>query len=577
MVITANSPKFDKRQPSRGDYDAIVYIEGSEVVAEDSNGRKIASGVAGTDDATVLSASLDCGSTLIRPSTKLVIDTPISKTSGIQLIGSGETSIISRGASVVAPSLTIGGTVSSTQLSIVDTIGAGGMNITLTDASSLVIGDYIEIMELNSINYTSINRVYDIIDDVVIIETPLVWGVIGGVSYCKKVSSMIDSPVICNILFQDEQLSGTAKSSNIILDTTSDAHLQNIFFGDVYGYSCLLLRRCYRAGIHEFDINSCIDAVTPNNLGYGISTESGSNWISISHGDVRRTRHAITGDKSYNINISDVVVAGYNQNSSSAFDTHQYMKNVQYNNCQVFNCYGGINVMAACVTVNNFVIDGYNDAGIHVQSGATDFIGSNIRLRNINNWVSSAWHCPLILFGDRASISNVFIEQDILPINPVSRAVNIDGTDVKLANIHIASVIENSFNHGIEGINVSGLLINGGRLSLQCVNQEMELLDCVDCVIRDFDMTDMTIVVTGDIKIANCFGYPTDASGSSTGTGSEQAIPHGLAAIPAGCKAWIKIEYPVGSGRYITKDISYDATNVYPTVDNGVAFEWGIA
>ncbi|NMC34160.1 MAG: hypothetical protein GYA36_17130, partial [Veillonellaceae bacterium] len=50
MVITANPPKFDKRQPSRGDYDAIVYIDGSQVIAEDSNGRKIASGVAGTDD-----------------------------------------------------------------------------------------------------------------------------------------------------------------------------------------------------------------------------------------------------------------------------------------------------------------------------------------------------------------------------------------------------------------------------------------------------------------------------------------------------------------------------------------------
>ncbi|MDD3930338.1 MAG: right-handed parallel beta-helix repeat-containing protein [Sphaerochaeta sp.] len=50
MVITANPPKFDKRQPSKGGYDAIVYIDGSQVIAEDSNGRKIASGVAGTDD-----------------------------------------------------------------------------------------------------------------------------------------------------------------------------------------------------------------------------------------------------------------------------------------------------------------------------------------------------------------------------------------------------------------------------------------------------------------------------------------------------------------------------------------------
>jgi hypothetical protein len=78
-------------------------------------------------------------------------------------------------------------------------------------------------------------------------------------------------------------------------------------------------------------------------------------------------------------------------------------------------------------------------------------------------------------------------------------------------------------------------------------------------------------------SITNITGIDGKSSGFSTGTGSEQTIPHGLLAIPTGCKAWKKIEYPVGSGRYITIDIPFDATNVYPTVDNGVAFEWGIA
>lgn len=68
-------------------------------------------------------------------------------------------------------------------------------------------------------------------------------------------------------------------------------------------------------------------------------------------------------------------------------------------------------------------------------------------------------------------------------------------------------------------------------------------------------------------------GYLTESSGSSTGTGSEQTIAHSLAAIPVGCKAWIK--YLVGA-RYITEMIPFDATNVYPTVDNGVAYEWRI-
>lgn len=74
-------------------------------------------------------------------------------------------------------------------------------------------------------------------------------------------------------------------------------------------------------------------------------------------------------------------------------------------------------------------------------------------------------------------------------------------------------------------------------------------------------------------KFKDNIGYPTDASGSSTGTGSEQTIAHNLAAIPTGCKAWIT--YLVGT-RYVTEMIPFDATNVYPWVDNGVAYTWRI-
>jgi hypothetical protein len=40
-------------------YDAMVFIKGSEVIAVDSEGTKIASGTAGTDDATVIQAAID--------------------------------------------------------------------------------------------------------------------------------------------------------------------------------------------------------------------------------------------------------------------------------------------------------------------------------------------------------------------------------------------------------------------------------------------------------------------------------------------------------------------------------------
>jgi parallel beta-helix repeat protein len=66
--------------------------------------------------------------------------------------------------------------------------------------------------------------------------------------------------------------------------------------------------------------------------------------------------------------------------------------------------------------------------------------------------------------------------------------------------------------------------------------------------------------------------YKTDNIGSSTGTGSEQTIAHGLAEI-AGHHAWIK--YLVDT-RYISEVVPFDATNIYPTVETGVAYEWRI-
>jgi hypothetical protein len=129
-----------------------------------------------------------------------------------------------------------------------------------------------------------------------------------------------------------------------------------------------------------------------------------------------------------------------------------------------------------------------------------------------------------------------------------------------------AKLVDNEFGYSSS----NGISI--GHISAGCTYDDIVMCDNV-----------FTLCKGPAFLIGNTYNFITnkgqhfEASGSDTGTGSEQPIPHGLAAIPTGCKAWIKIEYPVGSGRYITKDIPFDATNVYPTVDNGVAFEWGIA
>jgi len=66
---------------------------------------------------------------------------------------------------------------------------------------------------------------------------------------------------------------------------------------------------------------------------------------------------------------------------------------------------------------------------------------------------------------------------------------------------------------------------------------------------------------------------PLIRKGTSTGTGVEQTIPHTFITLPDCVKAWIK--YLVGA-RYHTEEIDFDATNIYPTVPLGIAYEWRI-
>jgi hypothetical protein len=62
-------------------------------------------------------------------------------------------------------------------------------------------------------------------------------------------------------------------------------------------------------------------------------------------------------------------------------------------------------------------------------------------------------------------------------------------------------------------------------------------------------------------------GYVTSLSGSSTGTGSEQTIAHGLAAAPS--KAYI---YIPSTGEMV--GVASDATNIYPNVPSSIAYYW---
>jgi len=75
--------------------------------------------------------------------------------------------------------------------------------------------------------------------------------------------------------------------------------------------------------------------------------------------------------------------------------------------------------------------------------------------------------------------------------------------------------------------------------------------------------------LSSTVVIKNNLGYVTENSGSSTGTGAQQTIAHGLSATPT-----IVIISGDSSNVNGYQSAAADATNIYITADNGEAYHW---
>jgi len=93
------------------DYDAMVFIDGTDVVAISNDGSVIDHGTAGTDDATVIQAAIDSltvGGTLYLQSGTYIIGSTINASyDGLTIVGSGESTILKGTVALAAAILKI--------------------------------------------------------------------------------------------------------------------------------------------------------------------------------------------------------------------------------------------------------------------------------------------------------------------------------------------------------------------------------------------------------------------------------------------------------------------------------------
>jgi hypothetical protein len=120
-------------------------------------------------------------------------------------------------------------------------------------------------------------------------------------------------------------------------------------------------------------------------------------------------------------------------------------------------------------------------------------------------------------------------------------------------------------------VTIVGNVITGTSSMTATAIYSLRFDDCtiVGNTIRNFS-TGINIVTNNNCIIANNVGHITKNRGTSTGTGAQQTIAHGLAAIPNN----VMITPTATGATEASITAAADATNIYPTVTNLKTYQW---
>jgi hypothetical protein len=117
---------------------------------------------------------------------------------------------------------------------------------------------------------------------------------------------------------------------------------------------------------------------------------------------------------------------------------------------------------------------------------------------------------------------------------------------------------------------VGNTFYNSGSLTGVCIDiSELDYSTIVGNVIRNWT-TPITLGAATATIVENNYGYVNVAYGTSTGTGAQQTIAHGLAKVPT---TVILSERTTG-GALAYQSAAADATNIYVLAVNAKTYSW---
>lgn len=505
---------------------AIVYTDGSEVVAVDSKGTQICSGIAGIDDARVISS-------LINSYPNIILQGAFSHTTSDYIRIKYKSNISIRG------------------------IGASLSNISFV----LVNSNNILIQDISFSGYTDIGAICSYNCNDVTVNRFKVQDA-AGPGFAAFYVQIPDGTTNTNQYYNDcIVLDGNKHGFAIWGDDPMTAIANNFHFNRCEAHRCGLDGR-----IDDWTVGfNLSEAITANHI---IVTDCKATycWESGFHMEGRGVYNDVT--------FARCLAECNGQKTNPMFGNGFLVGGVRIVDCISRNNHGvqfgtgcGIRVLSSAgnTICSGNITSGNSNAGIYIDTGkGRCIVADNISTDDLNG---------ILLYGPESDDGQ---PGTVVSGNSINRPKNHGIYAIHTSEPTITDNIIVGGNCGIKllwGTN-KGLIAN--NQILECSGSGLHMTSTTNHYILDnrIDVVGAPLELFGNSHIIKGnSGYITEASGSSIGTGLEESIAHGLTAIPKGCKAWAK--YLIGS-RYTTEIIPFDDKNVYPNMKNGLAFEWRI-
>ena len=198
---------------------------------------------------------------------------------------------------------------------------------------------------------------------------------------------------------------------------------------------------------------------------------------------------------------------------------------------------GAIKTLGDNININNNIIKNSGAYGISVW-GEYSTISGNVLTGGASGGIFTAVGCSYVLINGNVISSNI------------GTGMFLEGDHLWLSNNQI---IDNNTDNGLHGgitVDASYSTIIGNKIYLSNpavghVDGLYLLGNADNCVVKDNDIRDggvtLNVKIDGGVAnliIQNNLGYITKNSDTSTGTGAQQTIAHGLAATPTKVILW---------------------------------------